>query len=275
MNLGDTHHGLIFEFISHAALENRNFVLGAEALRKNKRVPIKVILDHLAGIGKLEALPHAQRLLEWCQGDQLAPGAERAALSKHLEFLGRAAFEKAADNGLVITKTNITYPGYLCPKEGDLDFEKLKSFVLKFIRSVPPWAGAPQEHQMVSEGHGAALSICEDYEDPLRTRNHRRLWEHFRGLRGNDGLNFFHVDGGSSTFVCMYIEFLSLGRPANAEYQNFQRMTLTFDRERGVVHNKWLDDSAWSSGMSHSPLLDVAKGIILILLQVQRVEAIS
>lgn len=188
------------EFVAYAAFEEGNPrpIVGRQALKRNNRVPVKVVLDHFAGITGLEDLPQAREFLKWISNGEITREQEAEVLQQHFKLLATSASTTAEAKGLKISQVILTYPNFLGPHERDGDFEKLSSCCLELVHLV--FSGVPVA--MVSEAQCAALYTFEEYDDALSAINRRALWSHFGGLRGEHGLNVLQVDAGSSTFVC-------------------------------------------------------------------------
>lgn len=188
-----------YEFIAYAAFEDGNPepIVGRRALEINRRVPVKVVLDHFAGITGLDDLPQAEQFLRWVRNGEVTREQEAEILRQHFELLMASTRARANAKGLEIAAIVLTYPNFLGPHEKDGDYQKLRSCCLRLVRA--SWPGVPVE--MASEAQVAALYVFEDYEDALCSVDRQALSAHFGGLRGQHGLNVLQVDAGSSTFV--------------------------------------------------------------------------
>lgn len=88
----------------------------------------------------------------------------------------------------------LTYPNYLHAGEKDADFDL---YMAEYIALLQPIWGSGIVFESVSEGQGAGLYICEQFEDPFSAADRRkRHGQIFHGLDAK-GLNLVVVDIGT------------------------------------------------------------------------------
>lgn len=164
-------------------------------------IPLKTLLTYTSGITNkeiLKRLPGGGDLVHILSSAEVTASKIDDVLQQHFSILQRSALKQAESRQVRIKVVILTYPNYLCPREGCNYFDKYIEKYLQIMRSV--WGDAIK-YQTASEGQAAAAYICSRFDDPVSTSREQRNAELFRGLSCGTELNLLVVDAGASTLV--------------------------------------------------------------------------
>lgn len=163
-------------------------------------IPLKTLLTYASGITSIEIvkqLPGGKNLVQVLANNaQITSDKIDTILRQHFAILHKSAIAKAQSCKVTIKVVVLTYPNYLCPREGYRYFDKYIEKYIALVRSI--W-GDTVRYETASEGQAAAAYICAQFDDPITTSHDQRNAKLFQGLRQGTELNLLVVDGGAST----------------------------------------------------------------------------
>ncbi|KAI1733583.1 hypothetical protein F4680DRAFT_454818 [Xylaria scruposa] len=235
------------ELTAVAALQNNgSFLIGKRALTVDNNFPLKTLLTYASGITNqevLKRLPGGSNLLQAVEDGSVSNNMIDGALIEHFTILYESAVKHAHGQGVRIKVVILTYPNYLCAREGSDLFDQYMAKYLSLMRDIWDKYDGNIEFLTASEGQAVAGYVCQKFTDTDNISREARFEKLCRGIDKKAGLNLLVVDAGASTLNCqaLSVYFDEKGRFLNS-MSNVPRNNITGTQGGSDVVNHTVRD---------------------------------